>query len=446
MRIIACFLTLSLAWAQSPSTQMTLYKDGYALIKQPVQWTLNKGLNTVHVTHLPEGLLPDSPFLKLDGATVRDQWYTKDQSRGWNYLASQIDQPIEVKVTNDKVKSGTLLEFSSSTITLQDDDDIIVIPLNRIDYVTSKGILTSTDGSPDLAWRLDSQSGKTVKGYVLYLSTGFDWNAQYRMIMNEPGTSAELTVEAAIKNNSKADFTNLGLSLVEGQLNRPSKKPLESGARFLPMMKTMNKADAALPSESGLGDFHIYRLNKKYTLSAGTMLTTALYDPRKIGYQKTYEFRNSERSQKEEPLEVRVTFKNTEENHLDIPLPAGVIKMYLKTDTGLEFLGEDRLKPVPIGGTVELNGGRAFDVTGKRKVLNYNRQRKSEDASIEITITNQQKDSIQVKVIENISGDWVIRDESTMYIKEDANTIYFPVTILPESSQVITYTYRKSWN
>jgi hypothetical protein len=50
-----------------------------------------------------------------------------------------------------------------------------------------------------------------------------------------------------------------------------------------------------------------------------------------------------------------------------------------------------------------------------------------------------------VKLIEKISGDWVIRDESTMYMKEDASTIYFPITVPANDEMLVTYTYRKEW-
>ena len=53
--------------------------------------------------------------------------------------------------------------------------------------------------------------------------------------------------------------------------------------------------------------------------------------------------------------------------------------------------------------------------------------------------------SIRVKVVERIIGDWVVKESSTMYIKDDASTIYFPLEVEPGSSQLITYTYKKEW-
>ena len=51
---------------------------------------------------------------------------------------------------------------------------------------------------------------------MIYLSKGFDWDAIYRLILNESGNSAEFIAEAYVKNNSNLDFTNLTLQLVEG--------------------------------------------------------------------------------------------------------------------------------------------------------------------------------------------------------------------------------------
>jgi len=38
-----------------------------------------------------------------------------------------------------------------------------------------------------------------------------------------------------------------------------------------------------------------------------------------------------------------------------------------------------------------------------------------------------------------------VKESSTMYIKDDASTIYFPLEVESGSSQLITYTYKKEW-
>ena len=92
-----------------------------------------------------------------------------------------------------------------------------------------------------------------------------------------------------------------------------------------------------------------------------------------------------------------------------------------------------------------VSSGKAFDVIGKRKVVDYDRQRKSEEASIEIEVMNKKRKAVEVKIIEHINGDWVIKNTNKQYIKEDVGTIYFPVTIPADDSKIILYTYKKEW-
>ena len=123
------------------------------------------------------------------------------------------------------------------------------------------------------------------------------------------------------------------------------------------------------------------------------------------------------------------------------------IQLYQTGRSGsIEFVGEDEIRQVPKGATATIISGKAFDVVGKRTVLNYDRQRKSEEGSISIEVTNTLAHEIKVRLIEHIYGDWVVRDASANYRKKDASTIHFPLTIPGNGSQTVTYTYRKEWN
>ena len=64
---------------------------------------------------------------------------------------------------------------------------------------------------------------------------------------------------------------------------------------------------------------------------------------------------------------------------------------------------------------------------------------------IEVALNNSKSETASVKVVEHINGDWVIRDPSHDYIKEDASTIHFLIDVGPGKKEFITYTYRKEW-
>ena len=127
-------------------------------------------------------------------------------------------------------------------------------------------------------------------------------------------------------------------------------------------------------------------------------------------------------------------------------IPAGLIQIYRTgVDGSLEFIGEDRLHQIPEGDEAKVIAGRANKVRGERKIINYDRLKKSEEAVIQVTITNGRDDAVSVKVTEHIYGDWVIRDPTHTYHKVDAQTIEFELRVQPGNEEVLSYTYRKDW-
>ena len=66
-----CLLMFSLLLGQADQAIMTLYKDGFVLVKQPVNWSnVPSGVSTIEYDQLPYGLFTDSPFLTLQDEIV----------------------------------------------------------------------------------------------------------------------------------------------------------------------------------------------------------------------------------------------------------------------------------------------------------------------------------------------------------------------------------------
>ena len=296
---------------------------------------------------------------------------------------------------------------------------------------------------PVLKWNIISENNN-VSGNLVYMTSGFKWKAAYRMILLEEGL-ATLIPEAYISNNSSVTFNNLKINLVEGALGNNIKNSTQSSRRFASVSRD-NEMATQLGNESALGDYHIYNYPKRIDFGSNEHVSVRLYESKQIEYSKIYVFENSERGQKEEPLEIEYQIKNTIDNNLNIPLPQGRISLYEYSNTALEFTGEDNVKQTPKGETLTIRAGRSFDVIGKRRVVNFDRQRKSEEASIEIIINNTKDEEINIRLEEKILGDWVIKESSNNYIKKDFTTIHFPLSVSKGKKAIITYTYRKEWN
>ena len=442
-KIIGILIASSLLIAQSKNATMTMYKDGFGLVKQPVSWDVALGQDTISWDLLPVGLIKDSPFLTLQNGIVNMQRLNQDVFYFSEYLNNFLGKVIQVELINGTSFKGTLVEMRGDNITITQKRTTISFNRDRVDYITVPGKPNNAIFKPSLTWVISpyKRSG-SVTGNLIYLSKGFDWDATYRLILDESGNVAEFLAEAYIKNNSNLDFIDLSIQLVEGKLK-------QNGNMSTPpiMMRSISESEKnSEMKEDPLGDYHIYSLGNKINLKGEESITTRLYSSREVSFEKTYLFDNDEKSQKEEPLGIEYQISNTKENNLGVPLPKGKIQLYQTSSSGnIEYVGEDEIRQVPKGANATIISGRAFNVVGKRKVLNYDRQRKSEEGTISIEVSNTLSKDIKARLIEHIYGDWVIRDASANYRKEDASTIHFPLMIPANTSKIITYTYRKEW-
>ena len=416
------------------------------MVKQPVGWSIPSGYSYVTWSSLPNGIYRDTPFLNIEGADILSQRFNDNIFTGTDFFKSLRGEEIQVKPKNGKLVKGTLLEISAASVTISHQSGIMSFNRGELEYLGNKtNELSLPTFNPFLSWDLKSKSDKIIKGELVYRTKNFSWNTVYRLkVLNEE--KGELIAEAVISNTSDMSFDNSSLKLVEGNLNRYNEKRPRPERLNRPMTMAAQNDASSMMDKNELGDYHIYTLNEKHDLGAKENITVRMYGPLDIGYSKKYVFENSERRQKEEPLEVQLTMNNTESNGLGISLPGGKVEMYaFNKANGLEYIGADNMGQVPKGQSTTLTSGRAFDVIGNRKVLNYDRQRKSEEAVIEIKVTNARNEDIDVLLIEHINGDWIIKDESLNYQKKDASTVHFPLSLNAGETKNVYYTYRKEW-
>ena len=436
-------LIISLALGQSDNATMTIYKNGYALVKQPVDWSISNTPGEVEYSVLPEGIKESSPYLNLQSGQVINQKLDGNLFSESILIKESLGDYVTITTIDDEDEYGRLIAISPDGYTIQTRRDVVFLKKEQVKKVTLRKVVENPKFRPSLRWKISSNDYH-VTGDLVYMSRGFDWDAVYRMVVSDYGP-ATLITEAYISNNSSINFNGLKLKLVEGSVGKQI-KPQFRGNRKFSSAAMIAEPSMQLADESRLGDYYIYDIPDRMDFGKNEHITVPLYAPKLIDYSKSYVFKNAERSQKEEPLEIEYQVKNTIDNNLNIPLPQGRIELYQSTKDGLEFTGEDQVKQTPKGETATITAGRSFDVIGKRKVLNFERQRKSEEASIEILIKNKRDEKITVRLEEQIRGDWVIKEASDNYIKRDASTIHIPFSLNAGKEKTITYTYRKEWN
>ena len=419
---------------------LTIYKDSFAIIKEPILWNLKDGKNITFFNNLSPNIVFDSPLLNIQGVEVGSQTLNKNFYSTDSYLKKNIGSLVEVKPINDSVVQGALLDINSSSISINTNKGLIIFQRSRVEYISLKSKQVQNKFTPQISWEIFSEGLDSITAELTYLSSGFSWKPVYKLQLSDSDSTAVLSIDAEVVNGSNMNLLGVDIKVVEGLVPVGS----SSKARNMPMVASRGMTMSERTKE--LGDFYIFDLGTNLNLRALETIQFPLMPKTEIGYEKKYIFKNSERDQRDEPLSIEISFQNSKENNLELPLPSGVIYLYEKNMNGeLSFIGKNSLSQLYKGGNAVLDAGKAFDIIGKRRILNFDRQNNSEESTISLQIMNTSNEPIKVKAIEKIVGDWVIKESSSMYIKDDASTIYFPLEIQPNSSELITYTYRKEW-
>ena len=442
MKKLSILILINIIFAQtSKKANVTIYKDGTALVKQEIVWdNIPKGKSIIKYDDIPKSIQKDTPFISIENVQVLNQKFVEKIFSSNNYFSSKKGDYITVKLKNEKAVSGNLLEISSNLLTIQSKYSVRSFNRNNIEYIETKDNISAPNFSPYLQWEIKNNKAGKVKASLVYKLGNVSWDAIYRLTTNGQ-TEGELVVEGVIFNNSSKDYFNANINLVEGIINKSKPKQTNN---YSEMAMSRSVVQKNTPAE--LGDYYIYSTGSIQNFTSRENITVGIYGPLNVNYEKVYVFENFERQKKDEPLRIEYTLSNTEKDGLGIVLPAGKVDIYTNSNKGgFEFIGSDNIGQVPKGESSKIQAGYAFDITGKRKVINYDRQRKSEEAVIEVALNNSKSETASVKVVEHINGDWVIRDPSHDYIKEDASTIHFLIDVEPGKKEFITYTYRKEW-
>jgi len=442
MKKLFILILINIIFAQtSKRANVTIYKDGTALVKQEIVWdNIPKGKSIIKYDDIPKSIQKDTPFISIENVQVLNQKFVEKIFSSNNYFSSKKGDYVTVKLKNEKAVSGNLLEISSNLLTIQSKNSVRSFNRDNIEYIETKDNISAPNFSPYLQWEIKNNKAGKVKASLVYKLGNVSWDAIYRLTTNGQ-TEGELVVEGVIFNNSSKDYFNANINLVEGIINKSKPKQTNN---YSEMAMSRSVVQKNTPAE--LGDYYIYSTGSIQNFTSKENITVGIYGPLNVNYEKVYIFENFERQKKDEPLRIEYNLSNTEKDGLGIVLPAGKVDIYTNSNKGgFEFIGSDNIGQVPKGESSKIQAGYASDITGKRKVINYDRQRKSEEAVIEVALNNSKSETASVKVVEHINGDWVIKDPSHDYIKEDASTIHFLIDVEPGKKEFITYTYRKEW-
>jgi len=469
------------------SVDLTIYNQNLSLIREERTFVLGKGNSSVVVPDIPATIDGTSVhFLSLtdpEGVRVLEQNYQYDLVHQARLLERYIGREVEFirmdPATNREYSvpgkllstgfvqqpayAGAYAYAGTGGMIAEVNGKIEISPAGRLVLpALPEGLVLK----PRLRWLVSSDREGNHRSEVSYLAGGLSWSADYVVLLGKDDTRLDLTGWVTLTNGSGTTFRNAGLKLVAGDVNVVQN-------RLAGMMKAQRAeaaSDAAAPQfrQTNLFEYKLYALQrrtdvadnetKQIELTSGRDITARksfIYDGlgdewRSWFHNYSYRGQGSFGQQSNPKVGVFVTFRNSEEGGLGMPLPKGKVRVYSRDDDGREqFIGEDQIDHTPKDEEVRLYLGNAFDLVGERVQKDFKTYAGGRivEETIEIRVRNHKDAAADVQVYEHPWrwAQWEIVGATGGWSKVDQSTLRFPVHILRDGEAVVRYTIRYSW-
>ena len=461
----------------SGGAELTVYNQGFALVKEPRELNLQKGVQEVVVEDVAQMIESNSVGIRSisnpGSFSVLEQNYKYDLINAEAILQKAVGKRITfTRVMPDGKRerfSGILLSAPNSAspngnnttyngMVIRTDDGRII--LNPTGEVEVSEIPAGMISKPSLVWTLDSDTAGKNKIELSYLTQGMGWTADYVLALDKEGKKGDVKGWVTLTNNSGTTYSDAKLKLLAGDVNRIRTEMAQSGSLRAP--GAPSGANRANMQEEQFAEYHLYSVARPVTVANRELKQVSLLEAVDVpvekrlivdamrSYRSLYGYRPGEGqigTGNIKPL-VLIEFVNDKESNLGMPFPAGKIKVFQRDSSGsLQMLGEDRIEHTPRKERLSLAVGKAFDIVCERKRTKFEwiNNRSGIRESFEIELRNRKDTAETVYVYERQWLEWKIIEKSMDYETPEASTIIFPVKLKPQEVKKVTYTVETYW-
>lgn len=455
--------------AQRKSVSVTVYDD-FGVVRDERIVDLAQGANRIAFGDVSPQIQPQTAFFADVASThpvwVNDQYY--DPTDTTNIAAATLFQravdhhvlvitvdPVTGRET--KREQAILVSTDGPILRFPDRIENQMPPNSRIAYLSLPSIART---KPALIASLASTSATRPDLALYYTTGGFSWTTDYLADIDAASDHMDVDAIAAVTNQSGLAFDGASLSLVSGAVHRVeqfAQPPVATLGRVTTDVYSVNAVNRA--GRQALLDYYLYTVPHPVSLDTGQTKQVTLFSADAVPISLVYEIDDESPPDytasdgDDHPLKVDsyIAFTN-EGKGMGIPLPAGVVHMYKKDTFGVDrFVGEDTIDLTGRGAAVRLNVGEPFDIKATRVQTSFQMvdqvppagqiapQRTFFYSDYRITVDNAKAKPVKVNVIETMSGDWQIYQESLTHTKLSTDRVKWTLTVPAGGSESFIY-------
>jgi len=447
--------------ADQKDVAVTVYNSNVALVRDVRQLRLPTGTVDLRFMDIAAQVNPVTVHIVSltapKGLTVLEQNYEYDLLNP----AKLLDKYVGKEVTLVRLRTennSTKEEYVKATLLANNEGPVwkvgneIVTGMGSDHYIFPD-LPENLYSKPTLVWLLENKESAGQSVEASYLTNEMNWNADYVLTVAADQKNADLNGWVTVVNHSGTAFRNAQLQLVAGDVHRVQ-PPIEG--RESMMRPAAPPSPAAQFAQEAISEYHLYTLERRTTLQQNETKQISLLASTGVHIDKAFEvdgqlfyYRTAQAPGQplKDPVQVHLKFKNSQENSLGQPLPAGTVRVYQGDSKGrVQFIGEDHIDHTPKDETLDLHIGNAFDIVEERKQTDFKTfGANTYEMAFQVELRNHKPEPITVEVNEPIGGDWTMLDSNFKYEKTAAFACRFIVPVAANGSSVLKYRVRVKW-
>src|SRR5271169_1932116 len=440
--------------AADRTLSVTIYADDLALVTDHRDIDVKGGRQRIEFQDVSAEIRPETVSLTAADISIVEQNFDFDLLTP----AKLMEKAVGKEVTIVRVNPATGAETRELAQVLATNGGVVLKIGQRIEVLRDDGLPVrvifnkvpdNLRARPTLSVSIVGTHAGTRHATLSYLTPGLGWKADYVALYNESDGKIDVQGWVTLTNSSGTSYENAQTLLVAGS---PAQADGGRPVNFRPQPRrsTLQEPGTESGSRERLGDYYLYPLAERTTIANLQTKQVSFLDVHGVPAEHGYEFRNRWLGTTETPQSAKNVYSFSSSAHAGLgdQLPAGILRFYMHDKRGdPQFIGESRIDHTPMGSTLSLATGDAFDVKVHAVVDKRTRLSAFDwQTDMHYELSNALPKAVVVKLIQDgLWGDSSIKSESQKSTRHSADATEWAVTVPANGKTTLTASFETKY-
>jgi hypothetical protein len=439
------------AAADDQDLSVTIYAGDLALIQDHRTVNLTGGRQRLEFQNVSAQIRSETVSLAAPDLTIVEQNFDFDLLTPAKLMEKAVGHEVTLVHTNPATGAETsekaFVMATNGGVVLKIGDHIEVLRDNGLPArVIFDKVPENLRARPTLSVTVNGNRAGAEPVSLSYLTPGLGWRADYVALFDEADSKIDVQGWVTLTNTTGTTYDNAKALLVAGA---PQLIAANGGTNVrwrAPQRPSLVKAGTESGTRERLGDYYLYPLAERTTIANMQTKQVNFLDVHGVPAEHGYEYRNEWLGTANEPESAKAVYRFSTGAHAGLgdQIPAGVLRFYMRDKRGEpQFIGETQVDHTPMGSTLSLATGDAFDVKVKPTVV----ERTSLGVwhwrtDMRYELTNALPKEVTVELLQSgLWGDTSIKSESQKSERRSADEAVWMVKVPANGKASVSATF-----